>query len=282
MRDSEEMMGLFEGMAQRDERIRAMTLEGSRVNPNITPDVYQDYDLTFLVTDVKSFRASDDWLAEFGNCVFMQKPEAMSLFPPDFPEGWFSYLMIFEDGVKIDLTLVPVKDVEAYFAQDPLIRVLLDKDGVCTMAKAPSDEQFWVQEPSWAYFEDCCNQFWQGCHYMAKGLLRGQQLYANHMMEQVARSELLRMLGWYGGTKKGFPINCGKYDRDIPGFLTKKENEMLFATYRLDSIENGWEALRGAEDLFHIASWAVSEGKGYAYPNFEFQVRSYIETLKKL
>ncbi len=282
MRNTEEMMSLFEAFALREERVRAMTLEGSRVNPGIKPDIYQDYDITFLVTDVESFRESDDWLSVFGECIFMQKPEAMSLFEPDFPEGWFSYLMIYRDGVKIDLTLVPVKDVEEYFAQDPLISVILDKDGICGMAMPPSDERFWIQEPSEAFYRDCCNEFWQVCHYAAKGLLRKQQLYANHMMEQIIRKELLRMLGWYVGAKKGFPINCGKYGRDIPGFLSEEEGQKLFLSYRLDSIENGWQALSAAEDLFAIASRGVAEGVGFAYPEYESVVREYIETLKSL
>ena len=37
----------------------------------------------------------------------MQKPEAMALFPPELG-SWFSYLMIFKDGVKLDLTLIPL------------------------------------------------------------------------------------------------------------------------------------------------------------------------------
>ena len=145
MRTAEEMFALFDRISAQDPRIRVMTLEGSRVNPNVTPDVWQDYDLTFLVTDVESFTRDDGWLSLFGDLVFMQKPEAMDLFPPDFPEGWFSYLMLFADGVKIDLTLVPVADVQAYFAQDPLIRVLLDKDGICPSHPAPTDAPFWVQ-----------------------------------------------------------------------------------------------------------------------------------------
>jgi len=282
MRSSEEMLRLFERAAQEDERIRVMTLEGSRVNPNVAPDIYQDYDLTFLVTDVESFRQSDQWLSVFGEYIFMQKPEAMSLFPPDLPEGWFSYLMIFGDGVKIDLTLVPVGDVEAYFEQDPLIRVMLDKDGICGNAGMPGDEQFWTQEPSEAYVADCCNEFWQACHYVAKGLLRGQLLYANHLMEQVLRAELLRMLGWYAGAKAGFPVSCGKYHRDIPGFLTEEENEMLCTSYCLDSIDHTWRALEAAEDLFAETSRYVAEREGAAYPDYEYRVREYIETLKAL
>ena len=130
MRSEEEMFRLFERIAAEDDRIRVMTLEGSRVNPHINPDIWQDYDITFLVTDLESYMVSDEWLGIFGDLVFLQKPEAMTLFPPDFPEGWFSYLMLFRDGTKIDLTLIKLGQAEAYFASDPLIKVILDKDGI--------------------------------------------------------------------------------------------------------------------------------------------------------
>ena len=130
MRSAKEIFTLFDNIAKADERIRVMTLEGSRVNPNVKPDQWQDYDITFLVTDVNSYLDSDDWLSAFGDLLFMQKPEAMDLFPADMPTGWFSYLMLFSDGVKIDLTLVPLESKEEYFKQDPLIRILMDKDGI--------------------------------------------------------------------------------------------------------------------------------------------------------
>ena len=61
MRSEEEMFRLFERIAAEDDRIRVMTLEGSRVNPHIKPDIWQDYDITFLVTDLESYMVSDEW-----------------------------------------------------------------------------------------------------------------------------------------------------------------------------------------------------------------------------
>lgn len=69
MRTSDEVYALLERIARADGRIRVMTLEGSRVNPNAASDVWQDYDVTFLVTDVASFTCSDAWLAAFGDLV---------------------------------------------------------------------------------------------------------------------------------------------------------------------------------------------------------------------
>ena len=57
----------------------------------------------------------------------MQKPEAMSLFPSEFGD-WFSYLMLFEDGNRIDLTLMPIDDLDQYISSDKLLMILLDKD----------------------------------------------------------------------------------------------------------------------------------------------------------
>ena len=57
MRTVREMFALFERVARSDERIRALTLEGSRVNPSVTPDVWQDYDITFWLRRWKVFSA---------------------------------------------------------------------------------------------------------------------------------------------------------------------------------------------------------------------------------
>lgn len=282
MRSPAEMFALFEEIACADERIRAMTLEGSRANPNATSDAWQDYDVTFLVSDVESFTCSDGWLGRFGDIVLMQKPEAMELFPPDFPAGWFSYLMLFSDGVKIDLTLVPLEDGEAYFAQDPLICVLLDKDGLCPDALRPSDEWFWVQRPPSAHVRDCANEFYLSCTYVARGLLRDELLCANWTFEQIVRVELLRMLGYVAGVRNGFPLNAGKHDKLLPRFLKPGEREALLGTYRLDTVEAAWKALRAAMGLFEASMAEVCAALSYDCPNDRPKIDAYLETLKDL
>ena len=281
MRTAEEMFALFDRISSQDARIRVMTLEGSRVNPNVTPDLWQDYDLTFLVTDVESFTKDDGWLSLFGDLVFMQKPEAMDLFPPDFPAGWFSYLMLFADGVKIDLTLVPVTDVQAYFAQDPLIRVLLDKDGICPSQTAPTDAPFWVQKPSEAFIRDCSNEFFLSSTYAHRALLREESLFAVWTFENRLHPELLRMLGYLAGVRAGFPVNTGKHDRWIFRFLTAEEGATLRKTYRLDSPEGQRLALSSAMELFTQAMQEVCAALGFNCPKDPQIIRDYFAHLPR-
>jgi len=40
-------------------RIRAVIMSGSRANPNARRDLFQDFDIVYLVTDVDSFRDDD-------------------------------------------------------------------------------------------------------------------------------------------------------------------------------------------------------------------------------
>ena len=108
MRSEKEMMDLVLSLAEQDERIRIVTLEGSRANINIPKDEFQDYDITYFVSDLEPFISNDDWLNLFGNIIMMQQPEDMELIPPE--EKGFSYLMLFDDYNKIDLTLLPLEE----------------------------------------------------------------------------------------------------------------------------------------------------------------------------
>ena len=96
MRTAQEVMDAILGFAEENDNIRMVGMEGSRVNRNIPRDSFQDFDVTYFVTDSGQLTGDDGWLSRFGKIVMMQKPEDMELFPPEEPG--YSYLMIFEYG----------------------------------------------------------------------------------------------------------------------------------------------------------------------------------------
>ena len=49
MRTEKQIYDTILNFAKADDRIRVVTLEGSRTNINIIPDDFQDYDITFFV-----------------------------------------------------------------------------------------------------------------------------------------------------------------------------------------------------------------------------------------
>lgn len=275
MRSEAEMYALILGVAEKDERIRLVGMEGSRTNKNVPKDDFQDYDVSFLVTDPRPFTGDEGWLDVFGPRVIMQKPEAMALFPPEL--DWFSYLMIFRDGVKIDLSIIPVELLDKYLTSDRLLTVLMDKDGLVKTPPAATDCDFWIRPPSAAFVDDCCNEFWFVSTYVAKGLARNELLFASHHVEAVLRPQLFNMLKWKIGAEYGYGFSVGKSEKYIRQYLADEDWALLMETYRLDSPENCRRALLAAQQLFRRASALVCGHFGVAYPDYDKEVTAYIE-----
>ena len=106
MRNEEEIIALILNIAKNDERIRAVLLNGSRANPNIKKDRFQDFDIIYVVTEIETFLNDHDWINIFGERLILQMPKEMVIGDKgDDPS--FQYLMLFEDGNRIDLTLFP-------------------------------------------------------------------------------------------------------------------------------------------------------------------------------
>lgn len=55
MRTEEAMLRLIVDTARGDGRIRAAYLEGSRANPAAPRDLFQDYDVVYVVTTTRPF-----------------------------------------------------------------------------------------------------------------------------------------------------------------------------------------------------------------------------------
>lgn len=276
MRTEKEMMELILSTAQEDERIRLVTLEGSRANVNVPKDEFQDYDITYFVTDMGSFLGSDDWLDRFGERIIMQKPEDMELFPPHEPG--FSYLMLFTDGNRIDLTFLPLIELDDYLQRDKLVKVLLDKDGIIAREVIPTDEDYHVKKPSPGQYHDCCNEFWWVTPYVVKGLCRKEILFAIAHMD-ILRSELLRMMAWKVGIETGFSRSVGKNCKYLERYVSAELWDRLLSTYRTDSYESAWQSLFLCLQLFRDVSKEVGERLGYVYPDYDERVTAYTEAV---
>ncbi|UOK56525.1 aminoglycoside 6-adenylyltransferase [Bacillus sp. OVS6] len=279
MRSESEMMKLILDVAKNDKRIRLVTLEGSRANKNVPGDKFQDFDISYFVTDIDSFKSSDEWLNQFGQRILMQKPEDMELFPPELG-NWFSYLMLFADDNKIDLTLIPIDELEQYLSEsDGLIKLLLDKDSKINKKIDPNDEKYHIKKPSAREFDDCCNEFWMVSTYVVKGLARKEILFAIDHLNEIARPNLLRMMAWNIGIETDFSLSVGKNYKYIQTYLDINDWEKLLNTYAENSYENMWQSLFDCYDLFRKYSKLVAHRLSYDYPDYDEQITGYTKKI---
>ncbi len=74
MRSEREMLDLILNAARRDDRIRVVIMNGSRANPNAPRDIFQDFDIIYLVTDPVPFIHNLPWIDQFGERMILQLP----------------------------------------------------------------------------------------------------------------------------------------------------------------------------------------------------------------
>jgi len=281
MRSEEEMLKLILDTAREDERIRAVVMNGSRANPNAPQDFFQDYDVVYFVEDIQPFRNNYEWIRCFGELMILQEPEDMAD-PPPGPGGFFTYLMQFTDGNRIDLGIYPLDKIVDH-CRDSLSILLLDKDDRVPRLPPANEEAYMPEKPTAKDFSDCCNEFWWVCPYVAKGLWRREIVYARFMLDVVVRAELMKMLRWYIGIRTDFAINPGKYGKYYQRYLEAEEWEMLLGTYAAGDYEPTWEALLLMGKLFRKAALDVSGYFGFQYPQREDNnVTAHLEHVRSL
>jgi len=263
MRTETEMMDLILGVARGDDCIRALIMNGSRANPNAPRDIFQDFDVVFVVRDAAPFRQNYEWISQFGEIMMMQIPEDM-VYPPPIGNGGYAYLVQFADGNRIDLSLVPVSMLDEYL-DDSLSLLLLDKDGIIPPFPPADESDYLPSPPTQKTFEDCCNEFWWVATYVAKGLWREEITYAKHMMDHYVRDMLMKILTWHIGSMTDFKINPGKNGKYFQRYLEPAQWDALLKTYADGSYRGTWEALFEMGDLFRVAALSVADHFGFEY-----------------
>ena len=278
MRTKQEMFELILDAANSDERIRAVSMEGSRADSGIPHDKYQDYDISYYVEDIEPFFNNPEWVIEkFGKPLIMQMPEAMR-----WPEGngHFNYMMIYPDGVRLDLSFHPgVYDDDG----EPTI-TLLDKDngtGLRPKTLTPNNAIYNIKPPDSLFYYSCCNNFWWCLNNVAKGIARSELAYVMNMRESVVRSELHDMMDWYIGTEYGFNISTGKAGRFFKRYLSDELYRRYAATYSGAESEDIWKSLFIMCDLFHDLAICVAKHFGFVYRQDEEDgIREYLRMVK--
>lgn len=284
-RNESQMMELILGVAEKDPRILAVLQDGSRSNPNISKDIFQDYDIIYVVESLESFLQDHSWVDVFGERMIMQMPEDMELYPPA-PElnGAFSYLMQFIDGNRIDLVLVPKDRLDA-FTSDSLCKVLWDKSGLFVNKPLPpsSDANYIVRKPSARSFGDCCNEFWYTNAGLAKGCWRGEITLVKELFHSVVHQALMQMMDWYIGCQYEFAVNPGKFGKFYERYLRPDVYKKWLATYSDADPDNTWKAVFITMDLFRETALEVAAKLGYNYPMREdSSVTAYVLHVQQL
>lgn len=268
LRTEKEMYSMLLQIAKEDERIKAVYMNGSRTNKNVEKDIFQDYDIVYVVTDTKPFIDEKGWINKFGKIWFMQFPDEHPDYPSD-KANFYGWLMQFEDGNRIDLHVESVKHAREHILDDKLCKILLDKDNILPDIPNSTDEDYYVKKPTREQFLCTCTEFWWCLNNVAKGLWREEILYVQDMMNFFVRKQLEKILSWKIGIKTDFSVSVGKSAKYMYKWLEKEEYDMYLSTYAKGNTGDLWQSVFKIIDLFKTEARYVAEQLGYEYDSKE-------------
>ena len=173
-RNQEQMLRLILQTAK-TLQVEAVAMSGSRTNPKAPKDEFQDYDVVYVVDDLDNLTSDLSWLDQFGTRIIEQH---------NVLGNRRLYLMLFEDGNRIDLTLCPTEYIQEWVDSEAGFTVLEDPKGLFE-PYLPSPQRFWTSPASAIEFDKACNEFWWVSAYVVKGICRKQVIYATEHLNAI-------------------------------------------------------------------------------------------------
>lgn len=257
MRTDTEMMELIVQIAE-TLQVEALALSGSRTTSHSLKDKFQDYDVVYIVENLEELISDLSWLDQFGNRLIEQH---------NVLEHRHLYLMLFEDGNRIDLTLCPKEHIQEWVDSEAGFSVLKDDKGLFE-AYLPTPKRYWTTPPTEEEFAASCNEFWWVSTYVVKGIRRNQLIYSTDHLYGICQQELLKVLAWQVVSDRG-TVDIGKNYKYLFHYLPAEQEKEFSALLDLSSLEKVTKSLFSTMKLFNHEAQELAKKMGFAYNHIE-------------
>ena len=253
MRTETEMMNLILQIAE-SLKVDAVALSGSRTDTKAPKDEFQDYDVVYVVDDLDTLTRDLAWLHQFGTRNIEQH---------NILGNRRLYLMLFEDGNRIDLTLCPKEHINEWVASEADYTVLVDEKGLFE-SYSPSPQRFWTSPASETDFEKTCNEFWWVSAYVVKGICRKQVSYATDHLYGICQQELLKILAWQVARDRGV-VDIGKNYKYLFQYLPTEKEKEFSALLDFSSLDQITQSFLATMEFFHQEAQSLAQKMGFKY-----------------
>ena len=253
MRAETEMLDLILQTAK-TLQVKAVAMSGSRTNPKVPKDEFQDYDVVYVLDDLDNLTSDLSWLEQFGKRIIEQEVRL---------EHRRLFLMLFEDGNRIDLTLCPKDHIQEWVDSEAGFTVLEDPEHLFE-PYSQNLERYWTSPATETNFVKSCNEFWWVSAYVVKGICRKQVIYATDHLYGICQQEFLKILAWQVASDRG-KVDIGKNYKYLFNYLPAEQKKEFSDLLDFSSIEKLTKSLFATMQLFHREAQRLAQKLGFDY-----------------
>ena len=253
MRTETEMLDLILQIAKKLQ-VDAVALSGSRTEDQAPKDEFQDYDIVYIVENLDELISDLSWIDQFGTCNIEQH---------NILGNRRLYLMLFEDGNRIDLTLCPKVHIKEWVESEADFTVLEDTKGLFAPYSS-NPQRYWTSPATEKDFKKACNEFWWVSAYVVKGICRNQVIYATDHLYNICQQELLKILAWQVASDRGV-VDIGKNYKYLFNYLLSEKEKEFSALLDFSSLDKITQSLFATMQLFHQEAQSLAQKMDFKY-----------------
>ena len=235
-------------------QVKAVAMSGSRTNQNAPKDEFQDYDVVYVVDDFDNLMSDLSWLDYFGKRIIEQEVVL---------DHRRLYLMLFEDGNRIDLTLCPKEHIKEWVDSEAGFTVLEDPEHLFE-PYSQNLERYWTSPATETNFVKSCNEFWWVSAYVVKGICRKQVIYATDHLYGICQQEFLKILAWQVASDRR-KIDIGKNYKYLFNYLPAEKEKQFSNLLDFSSLDEIPQSLFATMELFHQEAQFLAHKMGFDY-----------------
>jgi aminoglycoside 6-adenylyltransferase len=248
----------------RDE-VRAVMVVGSQARVVKSANEHSDLDILLFVSEVgESGEEYLDW---------MKRRRPIWMVVEDHREESRNWLILYQGGIKVDLAVTPVSEMEALITDgvlwDEMVRgyeLLVDKDGFgARMPEANLHQPPIYIPPSEDEFIRRVENYFYGAVYVAKQICK-ENLWKAKWADIYQQTFLLEMLEWHAHAVSDEPVDTwfrGDFMRDWVDERTWEELNGVFG--RFDAADSR-RALLASIELFTKLAEETADKLDYRLP----------------
>ena len=253
MRTETEMLDLILQIAKKLQ-VDAVALSGSRTEDQAPKDEFQDYDIVYIVENLDELISDLSWIDQFGTCNIEQH---------NILGNRRLYLMLFEDGNRIDLTLCPKVHIKEWVESEADFTVLEDTKGLFAPYSS-NPQRYWTSPATEKDFKKACNEFWWVSAYVVKGICRNQVIYATDHLYNICQQELLKILAWQVASDRE-AVDIGKNYKYLFIYLTAEKEKEFSNLLDFSSLDKITQSLFATMQLFHQEAQSLAQKMDFKY-----------------
>jgi aminoglycoside 6-adenylyltransferase len=251
---------------------QVLILNGSMADPNVSPDQFQDIDLSMLSSNISVTTT------RIRGCTLLDAPLLFTETHQKTPFAHAAVRILLASGTEVGFNIYSNKDTFLREINRFIVLLFNKLDEPLDIAP-PTHRPFHVDKPHNEEFQNLFTDIYWAITDVMKGVNRGQFIYAKHKYDTILQPKIKTLIVWYTRDLHDWNVSLGSHGKRIKDHVEPGVYKEYLATYSPNNLENFVDTLFNAKRFVSNLGSKLAKSLGYVFPSdIDGRMSAYLQT----